>query len=200
MVVPGFAGFRGWAGRAAVAVVVVDDGGSAGGRRPGRGPGRGSRLNRKQRLGWERICFHATTNSDSEGAIYHDSWTPFIMNEYLKRMIQSPRNPNAANETCEESAGVFRRDDLVVIYGSFSERDTEFETILTGAAKAVAWDRGLPRPDRFHGEDNWAIIIPAFGGCADEVLREIRTFLDGLLVDYDNWLALGCDDDQDVVS
>ncbi|MGO9115759.1 MAG: hypothetical protein ACLP9L_41665 [Thermoguttaceae bacterium] len=110
------------------------------------------------------------------------------MNEHLKRMIRSPRNPNAENETCEESAGVFRRDDLVVIYGSFSERDTEFETILTGAAKAVAWDRGLPRPDRFHGEDNWAIIIPAFGGCADEVLREIKTFLDGLLVDYDNWL------------
>ena len=25
MVVPGFAGFRGWAGRAAVAVIVVDD-------------------------------------------------------------------------------------------------------------------------------------------------------------------------------
>ncbi len=128
------------------------------------------------------------TNSESEGAYILRPMETIVMNEHLKRMIRSPRNPNAENETCEESAGVFRRDDLVVIYGSFSERDTEFETILTGAAKAVAWDRGLPRPDRFHGEDNWAIIIPAFGGCADEVLREIKTFLDGLLVDYDNWL------------
>jgi len=121
------------------------------------------------------------------------------MNEYLKRMIKSPRNPNAASETCEESAGVFRFDDCVVIYGSYGDRDTEFEIILNGAAKAVAWDRQLPKPDRFHGEDSWAIIIPAFG-CADEVLHEIERFWDGMLADYDNWLALGCNDDECVVS
>jgi len=120
------------------------------------------------------------------------------MNQYLKEMILSPRNPNAASETCEESAGVFRFDDWVVIYGSYGERDTQFELVCIGAAKAVAWDRGLPRPDRFHGEDNWAINILA-DGCADEVLREIKRFWDGLLVDYADWLALGCDDDECVV-
>ena len=112
------------------------------------------------------------------------------MNEYLKEMIRSPRNPNAENETCEESAGVFRFDDWVVIYGSYGERDTEFEIVCNVAAKAQVWGRGLRRPDRFHGEDSWAIIIPAFG-CADEVSREIRRFWDEMLVDYDNWLALG---------
>ena len=63
------------------------------------------------------------------------------MNEYLKRMIKSPRNPNAENETCEESAGVFRFDDWVMIYGSYGERDTQFEIVCNRAAKALVWDR-----------------------------------------------------------
>lgn len=112
------------------------------------------------------------------------------MNEYLKQMIKSPRNPNAENETCEESSGVFRFDDWVVIYGSYGERDTDFEIECIKAAKAVAWDRGLLRPDRFHGEDDWAIMILALA-CADEVLGELKRFWDGLLVDYVDWLALG---------
>ena len=112
------------------------------------------------------------------------------MHEFLKQMIQSPRNPNAANETCEESAGVFRFDNWVMIYGSYGDRDTQFEILCNVAAKALVWDRGLPRPDRFHGLESWAIVIPAFG-CADEVLREIRRFWDEMLVDYTDWLALG---------
>ena len=58
--------------------------------------------------------------------IYCDPWRPFIMNKYLKQMIQSPRNPNAESETCEESAGVFRFDDWVMIYGSYGEQRYRF--------------------------------------------------------------------------
>jgi hypothetical protein len=121
------------------------------------------------------------------------------MNKHLKQMILSPRNPNAKSENCEESAGVFRFDDWVLLYGTYGERDTQFESVCNVAAKAVAWHRGLPRPDRFHGLESWAIVIEA-SGCADEVLHELKRFWDGMLVDYAGWLAIGCDDDECVVS
>ena len=75
------------------------------------------------RAGTNLLSCH--TNSENGGAyILRLDGGHFIMNEYLKEMIQSPRNPNAESETCEESAGVFRFDDWVVIYGSYGERDT----------------------------------------------------------------------------
>ena len=160
----------------------------------GRGPGEVEGEIESSDLGGKE----SSPNSEKRGAYILRPMETIVMNEYLKQMIKSPRNPNADNETCEESAGVFRFDDWIMIYGSYGERDTEFEAVCNCAAKAVAWDRGLPRPDRFHGEDNWAINILA-SGCADEVLREIKRFWDGLLKDYADWLALGCDDDECVV-
>jgi len=178
--------------RVAVFVTVVGDGESA----VVVGPDRYRGLDRG-RTGTNLLSCPSIPRN--EGHIYCDRWTPFIMNEYLKRMIKSPRNPNAESETCEESAGVFRFDDWVVIYGSYGERDLQFELVCNCAAKGAVWTWGLPRPDRFHGEDNWAIIIEACG-CADEVLHEMKRIWDGMLVDYDNWLALDCDDDECAVS
>lgn len=115
-----------------------------------------------------------------------------MMSEDLEEIMRSPRN----SETCDASAGFFRFEDSVVIYGSHSERDSEFEILFNWAADAVVWDRGLPEPDRYHGVASWAVVVEAYG-CVDGVLRDIIRFWDETLVLYDEWLALGCDDDYD---
>ena len=114
-----------------------------------------------------------------------------MKSEDLEEIMRSPRN----SETCDETTGFFRSQDRVVVYGSYSDRDAEFEISCNWAADAVVWDRGLPEPSRFHGATYWAVVIEAYG-CVDGVLRDIIRFWEELFPVYDEWLALGCDDDD----
>ncbi len=114
-----------------------------------------------------------------------------MMSLDMEAIMRSPRT----SETCDESAGFFRLEDWVVVYGSFSERDAEFEKPLNWMADAVVWYLGLPEPSRFHGATYWAVVIETYG-CADWVLYEIKKYWDKTLEIYDEWLALGCDDDD----
>ena len=115
-----------------------------------------------------------------------------MTSEDLEEIMRSTRT----SETCDESAGFFRLEDWVVIYGSYSERDAEFEKPLNWMADAVVWYLGLPEPSRFHEATYWAVVIETYG-CADWVLCEIKRYWDKTLEIYDEWLALGCDDDDD---
>ena len=119
-----------------------------------------------------------------------------MTSEYLEESMQSPCSPDTDVEAYDDSAGVYRFEDSVMIHGSNGARDAEFKFFCDCWASAVVWYRGLPRPIRCHLEDSWAILINA-EGCTDEVLRDTQDFWDDLLMIYAEWLALECDDDDD---
>jgi hypothetical protein len=107
----------------------------------------------------------------------------------MDNAVQPPRSLEADVESCGDSAGVYSLDDWVVTYGSYSERDADFEIVSNWAAKVVAADRGLPIPMRCHWATSWCCIIEA-DGCVDEVLRSMQEFWYELLMIYAEWLAL----------